>query len=95
MKMSECRNTGENVSPASLVLALVRGVSPSSASASVRYRWSRIIPVVPSYGYHEKCLFENSVYLALLKFAFYKTNIFEFRKFFNLSFCNSSESETL
>jgi hypothetical protein len=45
--------------------------------------------------YHEICLFANSVYLALLKFAFYKTNIFEFKKIFNLSFCNSSEGETL
>jgi hypothetical protein len=37
--------------------------------------------------YHEICLFENSVYLALLKFVFYKTNIFEFKQF-----CNSSET---
>jgi hypothetical protein len=29
MEMSECRNTGENASPASLVLPLVRRVSPA------------------------------------------------------------------
>jgi hypothetical protein len=46
--MPECRNTGKKVSPASLVLPLVRRVSP--ASASVRYRWSRINPVAPRYG---------------------------------------------
>jgi hypothetical protein len=45
--MPECRNTGKKVSPASLVKPLVRRISP--ASASVRYRWSRINLVVPSY----------------------------------------------
>jgi hypothetical protein len=30
-EMPECRNTGENVSPASLVLPLVRRISPASA----------------------------------------------------------------
>jgi hypothetical protein len=31
VKMPECRNTGKNVSPASLLLPLVRRVSPASA----------------------------------------------------------------
>jgi hypothetical protein len=31
LEMPECRNTGENVSPASLVLPLVLGISPASA----------------------------------------------------------------
>jgi hypothetical protein len=51
--MPECRNTEEKVSPASLVLPL--GPPDQSGigipvSTSVRYRWSRIIPVVPSYA---------------------------------------------
>jgi hypothetical protein len=44
--MPEYRNAGEKFSPASLILLLVRRINP--ASLSVRYRWSRNIPVVPS-----------------------------------------------
>jgi hypothetical protein len=53
LEMPECRNTGKNVSPASLVLPLVRRGILASALRSVRYRSSRIIPVVPSYGCNE------------------------------------------
>jgi hypothetical protein len=62
MKMSECRNTGEIVSPASLVLALVTGsqsVIGIPALASIRYRWSRIIPEVPSYA-KKKLILKNN-----------------------------------
>jgi hypothetical protein len=46
IEMPEC---WRNVIPASLVLPLVRNISP--ASTSVRYRWSRTSPAVPSYDY--------------------------------------------
>jgi hypothetical protein len=45
LEMPEYR---KKVSPASLVLPLVRRVIP--ALTSVRFRWSRTIPVVPSYA---------------------------------------------
>jgi hypothetical protein len=51
-EMPDCRR---KVSPASLVLPLVFCVSP--ASTSVRYRWSRINPTMPSYAIcRKKCL---------------------------------------
>jgi hypothetical protein len=58
--MPEYRNTGENVSPASLLLPLVCRVNPASALTSVRYRWSRIIPAVPSYGYRSHWKLKNT-----------------------------------
>jgi hypothetical protein len=59
----------KKVSPASLVLPLVRLVR--SASASVRYRWSRINPVVPSYAVVRFTnLFSNKKKSAVLKLRF-------------------------
>jgi hypothetical protein len=50
VKKWKCRNTGGKASSASLVLSLVHVATGIGipVSASVRYRWSRIIPVVPS-----------------------------------------------
>jgi hypothetical protein len=50
--MKECRR---KVSPASAFLLVVRCLSPASAfrhQGSVRYRWSRIRPALPSHGYN-------------------------------------------
>jgi hypothetical protein len=52
--MHGCLNANKKLSPASIVFLWFTTLNPALAfrHQSVRYRWSRINPLVPSYGHH-------------------------------------------